>query len=70
VRGVAKSHGVHYRGGKLALTCSHELFPLVGANKGEGIRRLNENHGLDVAMYIGAVVSDTDAFRMHSGMRA
>ena len=55
VRHVAKAHGLRYRGGKLA----YELFPPVVTNKGEGIRRLIEQHRLKAVIYLGDDVSDT-----------
>ena len=60
VRRVAKAQVLRYRGGKLAF----ELFLPVVTNKGEGIRRLIEQHGLMAVIYFGDDVSDTDAFRM------
>jgi trehalose 6-phosphate phosphatase len=66
VRRVTKAHGLRYRGGKLAF----ELFPPVVTNKGQGIRRLIEQHGLKAVIYLGDDVSDTDAFRMLRGTRA
>jgi len=59
VRRVAKAHGLRYRRGKLAFA----LFPPVLTNKGEGVRRLIEEHGLKSVIYLGDDVSDTDAFR-------
>lgn len=59
MRRVAKAHGLRYRGGKLVF----ELFPPVITNKGEGIRRLIEQHGLKSVSYLGDDVSDTDAFQ-------
>ena len=38
-------------------------------NKGEGIRRLTEQHGLTAAIYPGDDVSDTDAFRVLRAVR-
>jgi trehalose 6-phosphate phosphatase len=66
VRRVAKAQGLRYRGGKLAL----ELFPPAVTNKGGGIRRLIEQHGLKAVIYLGDDVSDTDAFRMLRAVRA
>jgi trehalose 6-phosphate phosphatase len=66
VRRVAKAHGLRYRGGKLAF----ELFPPVVTTKGDGIRRLIEQHGLKAVVYLGDDLSDTDAFRMLRGLRA
>jgi hypothetical protein len=48
-----------FRGGKLDFA----LLPPVITNKGEGIRRLSEQHGLKAVVYLGADLSDTDAFR-------
>jgi trehalose-phosphatase len=66
VRRVARAHGLRYRGGKLAF----ELFPPVVTNKGEGIRRLIEGHGLRAVISLVDDVSDTDAFRVLRALRA
>jgi hypothetical protein len=57
---------LRYRGGKLA----YELIPPVVTNKGEGIRRLIEQHALKAVIYLGDVVSDTGEFRMLRVMRS
>jgi hypothetical protein len=40
------------------------VFPLVVTNKGEGIRRLIDEHHLKAVISLGDDVSDTNAFRM------
>ena len=40
------------------------MFPPVGDNKGEGIRRLIEGNRLKSVIYLGDDVSDAVAFRM------
>jgi trehalose-6-phosphatase len=42
----------------------------VVTNKGEGVQRLIEQHGLMAVIYLGDDVSDTDAFRMVRVMRS
>ena len=45
------------------------MLPPVVTDKGEGIRRVIEQHGLRAVIYLGDHVSDTDAFRMLRGLR-
>jgi trehalose 6-phosphate phosphatase len=66
LRRMTNAHSLRHRGGKLAFV----LFPPVVTNKGEGIRRLIEQHGLKAVIYLGDDVSETDAFRLLRGIRA
>jgi len=46
------------------------VFPPVVTNKGEGIRRLIDEHQLQAVIYFGDAVSDTDAFPVLPTVRA
>jgi trehalose-6-phosphatase len=46
-----------------------ELFPQVVISKDDGIRRLIDDHGLKIVIYLGDDGSDTDVFRMLRGLR-
>jgi trehalose-phosphatase len=57
---IAHAYSLRVRASKLAV----ELYSPILADKGIGLDRLIESHGLHGAIYIGDDVSDTDAFRL------